>query len=57
LHPWGLAVAGDELELHATEARLGEIHELLKPPPELVTATLDQANYVERFTAALYEEA
>lgn len=57
LHPWGLSVAGDELELHATQARLGEIDDLLKPPPELVSAPIDKSDYVERFTAALYEDA
>ncbi|WP_207864086.1 acyl-CoA dehydrogenase family protein [Pseudomonas sp. 58(2021)] len=57
LHPWGLSVAGDELELRATGTRLGEIDDLLKPPPELVSAPIDAADYVERFTAALYEEA
>lgn len=55
LHPWGLSDAGDELELHATEAQLKMMNELLKPPAELISAPIDSLDYVEQLTALLYE--
>jgi acyl-CoA oxidase len=54
-YPWGPSDAGDELERHATDAQLRLINDLLTPPSELVSAPIDEVNYVEHFTRPLYE--
>ncbi|MBN3865134.1 acyl-CoA dehydrogenase [Pseudomonas frederiksbergensis] len=56
LNEWGLSADSGDLNRHATEAQLALINDLLKPPPELVSAPIDSADYIKQFTMALYEE-
>ncbi|MHB2248046.1 cytochrome P450 [Pseudomonas fitomaticsae] len=55
LYQWGLTAAGDELERNACEDQLRVMNNLLKPPPELVSAPIDSADYVKCFTKPLYD--
>ncbi|MHC8327040.1 acyl-CoA dehydrogenase family protein [Pseudomonas sp. LB1P83] len=52
----GLVANYADLIAHATESRLSLLATLLQPPPELISAPIDNPNYLQQFTAALYEE-
>lgn len=52
----GLTVDSADLNVHATEAQLALLATLLEPPPELVSAPIDDPDYLRIFTNALYEE-
>ncbi|MHC8344250.1 acyl-CoA dehydrogenase family protein [Pseudomonas sp. RT6P73] len=52
----GLAADSADLIAHATEPRLALLATMLEPPPELVSAPIDNPDYLQQFTAALYEE-
>lgn len=52
----GLNADSTNLNAHATEARLALLAGLLAPPQELVSAPIDDRDYLRQFTAALYEE-
>ncbi|EJM67495.1 acyl-CoA dehydrogenase [Pseudomonas sp. GM50] len=56
LNEWGLPADSGDLSRHATESQLALLNGLLEPPPELVSAPIDGADYIDRFTSALYEE-
>ena len=52
----GLSADSTDLNAHATEARLALLARLLAPPQELVSAPVNDPDYLRQFTAALYEE-
>ncbi|MET0844611.1 MAG: hypothetical protein ABWY46_00315 [Pseudomonas sp.] len=52
----GVSVDQAELNDHATEGRISLLGALLQPPPELITAPINDPDYIRQFTAALYEE-
>lgn len=54
LHPWGLH--SGTLEPRPSAARLSRLAAWLKPPGVLITAPIANADYIEQFTRALYEE-
>jgi acyl-CoA oxidase len=51
-----LAVESADLNAHATESQLALLATLLEPPAELVSAPINDPDYLRQFTAALYEE-
>ncbi|MGF6513734.1 cytochrome P450/alkylation response protein AidB-like acyl-CoA dehydrogenase [Pseudomonas sp. BT76 TE3572] len=51
----GLAVESAEFNDHATEAQLALLAKLLEPPADLVSAPIDDPDYIQHFTAALYK--
>lgn len=55
LHPWGLfsQCIGNKC---ATRSQVERLATLLKPPQFLISAPIDNADYIQRFTRALYEE-
>jgi acyl-CoA oxidase len=52
----GVSVDQAKLNEHATEGWISLLGALLQPPPELITAPINDADYIRQFTAALYEE-
>ncbi|MGL6244081.1 acyl-CoA dehydrogenase family protein [Pseudomonas sp.] len=52
----GLTVDSANLNVQATEAQLALLATLLAPEPELISAPINNSDYLRRFTDALYEE-
>lgn len=50
------AVESADLNAHATESQIALLATWLEPPAELLSAPINRPDYIEEFTAALYEE-